>query len=277
MGYALIFWVYEDALRHHEKDAGCAAEIGEQVLSLYRREDDGYPNRPLGDSSPGICLAARLHSTWTNVLVWSGNRLALPSQLKAREEEPVLKELKEGIRVLGEAWKRDVEVWEGDAATRLWALFTSNRGRLSPFEQRLVEHLPRNMMHAFSWGDIGAPRNLDELREALLEDAQAVGGSRAFRARGMLYSYLAEYEDTVARLRPPADEDLHHLEDIARLALAARTANLTTKLDEDKDMLSMVSMLVALLESRHAEGSPLQDLRGWLGENSIFPSTRRKR
>jgi hypothetical protein len=51
MGYARIFWIYEDDLRHMKGDEDASA-IGRRVLELFERGRFGYDNVNLPSSSP---------------------------------------------------------------------------------------------------------------------------------------------------------------------------------------------------------------------------------
>lgn len=68
MGYARIFWIYEDDLRHMKGDEDASA-IGRRVLELFERGRFGYDNVNLPSSSPEVCQAGMSNSSENGVYI----------------------------------------------------------------------------------------------------------------------------------------------------------------------------------------------------------------
>ena len=132
MGYARVFWMYEDDLRHMRGDDD-ARLIGHRVLELFERGGSGYDHVDLPLSSPGICQAGQFHSTQPATLAWKANALV-------RVKDPTPDQRAANGSSTGSAPSDDASA----AAARYWQMLTARVDDVTPFGQRLLFHLPRS-------------------------------------------------------------------------------------------------------------------------------------
>lgn len=108
MGYARIFWLREEPIRHYiavnGRDDAIIAEVGRRVLSLaakdsFRGKSEDGGALPVFDT-PSVFFPFRsFHATDFCILLWTGNRLcALPAA-----GSPMLDALCEMTRIVGTA------------------------------------------------------------------------------------------------------------------------------------------------------------------------------
>lgn len=99
MGYAIVLWIYEDAIRDCERSTEiwerCRPDIGEAVLQVCIGGQHGVKSAPIRNHGNAVNRFGALHSTWLTPIVWSGNRLAHLSRLDDKEFESLYEEIQE--------------------------------------------------------------------------------------------------------------------------------------------------------------------------------------
>lgn len=159
MGYAHVFWIYEDDLNDllHRKDG--TELIGRAVLEIFRRGGSGADHEKFPMSSPGLCRVGRFHSGDFAPLVWSRNCLQLLDwgELRPDERDALLKSHSPAPPAASQSRV---------AASRCWQMLTGRIQDLDGFGNRVLLTLFRSPMTALAWGMAEAPGSLQELNDS---------------------------------------------------------------------------------------------------------------
>jgi hypothetical protein len=123
MGYAIVLWVYEDAIRDCERSKeiweSYRPDVGEAVLQVCIGGKHDVESAPIKNHGNAVNRFAELHSTWLTPIAWSGNRLAHLSQLNDVEFHAFYEKIQKESRRRGftSASELDSGTLEGDTAS----------------------------------------------------------------------------------------------------------------------------------------------------------------
>lgn len=241
MGYAHVFWIYEDDLRDLQFRDGGDKLIGERVLMIFKRGGDGYDHENFPGSSPGLCRIGRFHSGDFVPLIWSRNCLLLLGQLRQGEVDELLRLLQTRKREPAQT---------GKAASTLWRMLTCPLGDLDAFGHRVLLTLFRSPMTAVTWELAGSPASFSDLANALTVPSEWV--------YSFLYDYLAWFEKTSQILGPPEGEDETHLLELSDL--------LVEHIPNDNRLRQQLEGVLCILADHVANGSRFVNLREFFAQ-----------